>query len=134
MAFLTSIWQQFQRILNPLNPSKHFLWMEPFYSKMFFDNNTINYKNITSTLGEFWTHFIGKKALKVYFFEKMVNLTHSYLIPTIFIKTGFFIFQDWYKNKRKTKLILEMIKKTTLQKIWTLYLHYMIRLNPMSKP
>ena len=92
--FLTYIWQQFQRILSPLNPSKHFLWMEPFYSKMFFDNNTINYKNITSTLGEFWTHFIGKKALKVHFFKKMVNLTHSYLISIIFKKTGFFIFQD----------------------------------------
>ena len=80
--FLTSISQQFQGILTPpyLTLPKSLLWMDPCYSKIFYDNNNINHKNITSTLGEFWTHFIGMKALKVHFFKKMVNLIHSYLI------------------------------------------------------
>ena len=75
--------------------------MDPYYSKGFDDNNNINHKNIASTLGDFGIHFIGIKALKVHFFKKMVNLTHSYLLSIKYhYKDMFFLF---FRIERKPK-------------------------------
>ena len=97
--FLLLSVSNFKEFWPPLTLPKSLLWMDPFYSKIFYNNNNINHQNITSTLGEFWTHFIGIKALKAHFFKKMVNLTHSELIFSIFIKMGF----SFCRIEKKTK-------------------------------
>ena len=122
--------QMLQRLFWLFQCSKN-QWC-PYYR--FDDNNNINHKDIASTLGDFGIHFIGIKTLKEHFYKKMVNLTSYTLEFWIEYHSYSFYFQDWEKTKSKTKLIWEMMEKMTWQKIWTPYLHYMIKLNQISIP
>ena len=58
----------------------------------------------TSTLGEFWTHFIGIKALKEHFFKKMVNLTHSQFNIQYLYKDGFLHFSGLRQKQKEDKV------------------------------